>query len=48
MTQLKRFNVDPDVIIPGVLRKFDLPDLERALGPRFRVDSAGARAAVSR
>ena len=42
MTQLKRFKLDPDVIVPGVLRDFDLPDLEKALGPRFRVEPLDA------
>ncbi|HZY63424.1 MAG TPA: acetylxylan esterase [Edaphobacter sp.] len=37
ITELKLNNVSPEVIVPGVLQDFDLPDLIRALGPRFRV-----------
>lgn len=37
ITQLKLNNTSPEVIVPGVLRDFDLPDLTRALGPRFRI-----------
>ena len=37
ITQLKLNKVSPEVIIPGILHDFDLPDLERALGTRFRV-----------
>ena len=37
ITQLKLNKVSPEVIVPGILRDFDLPDLERALGTRFRV-----------
>jgi hypothetical protein len=48
MTQLKLNNVAPDVILPGVLRDFDLPDLEQALGPRFRIESAAAQSTVNK
>ncbi len=42
MAQLTRFNLDPDVVVPGVLRDFDLPDLEKALGPRFSIQPLDA------
>lgn len=38
MTELKLYNLPPAVIVPGILRDLDLPDLERALGPRFRIE----------
>lgn len=41
LTQIKVFKENPDIIIPGVLRDFDLPDLEHALGSRFRIENAG-------
>lgn len=37
IAQLKLNNVSPEVIIPGVLRDFDVPDLIRALGARVRI-----------
>jgi len=37
ITQLKLNNVPAGVIVPGILRDFDLPDLIRALGPHVRV-----------
>jgi cephalosporin-C deacetylase-like acetyl esterase len=37
MTQLRLNNVSPEVIVPGVLRDFDVPDLTRALGSRLRI-----------
>lgn len=46
MTQLKLNNVAPDVILPGVLRDFDLPDLEHALGQRFRIENVALSAAA--
>ena len=46
MTQEKVGNVDPDVIVPGVLRDFDLPDLEKALGPRFHLEQSGTASAA--
>ncbi len=46
MTQEKVGKVDPDVIVPGILRDFDLPDLERALGPGFRIQSHAASSAT--
>ena len=36
ITELKMNNASPEVIVPGVLQDFDLPDLIQALGPRFR------------
>jgi cephalosporin-C deacetylase-like acetyl esterase len=46
MTQEKVGKVDPDVIVPGVLRDFDLPDLEKALGARFRIQPLDAASAA--
>lgn len=37
ITQLKLNKTSPEAIIPGVLHDFDLPDLTRALGSRFRI-----------
>ena len=34
----KKIHIDiPGIVVPGVLQDFDLPDLIRILGPRFRV-----------
>lgn len=38
MTEMKLYNLPPGVIVPGILRDLDLPDLEQALGPRFRIE----------
>ncbi|WP_263419030.1 alpha/beta hydrolase [Terriglobus albidus] len=38
MTQLPLFKISPEVIVPGVLRDFDVPDLTRALGSRVRIE----------
>jgi hypothetical protein len=37
MTQLSLNNMPPEVIVPGILQDFDLPDVIHALGVRFRV-----------
>jgi cephalosporin-C deacetylase-like acetyl esterase len=37
ITQLKLNKTSPEVIVPGILRDFDLPDLTRALGSRFQI-----------
>jgi cephalosporin-C deacetylase-like acetyl esterase len=37
MTEMKLYNLPPGVIVPGILRDLDLPDLEHALGARFRI-----------
>lgn len=37
ITQLRLNNVSPEVIVPGVLRDFDVPDLTRVLGSRLRI-----------
>jgi cephalosporin-C deacetylase-like acetyl esterase len=46
MTQEKVGKADPDVIVPGVLRDFDLPDLEKTLGPRFSIQPLDAASAA--
>lgn len=38
MTELKLYNLPPGVIVPGILRDLDLPDLTKALGARFRIE----------
>jgi len=38
MTEMKLYNLPPGVIVPGILRDLDLPDLEHALGTRFRIE----------
>ena len=37
MTHLPLSKVPAEVIVPGLLRDFDLPDVIRVLGPRYRV-----------
>lgn len=38
ITQLRLNNVSPEVMVPGVLRDFDVPDLTHVLGSRLRVE----------
>lgn len=38
ITQMQLYNLSPEIIVPGVLRDFDLPDITRLLGSRFRVE----------
>ncbi|MBS1800130.1 MAG: acetylxylan esterase [Acidobacteria bacterium] len=42
ITELKLNDVSPSVIVPGILRDLDLPDLTRALGQRFQVKGESA------
>lgn len=37
ITQLSLNHLSPNIIVPGVLRDFDIPDLTKALGLRFHV-----------
>lgn len=38
ITELPLYNLSPEVIVPGVLRDFDIPDMVRLLGSRFHID----------
>lgn len=37
ITQMPLAKVSPEVIVPGILRDFDITDVARIIGPRFRV-----------
>lgn len=48
ITQLPLNNVSAEVIVPGVLRDFDLPDITRVLGSRVRVEPGSQTSALQR
>ncbi|WP_260704091.1 alpha/beta hydrolase [Edaphobacter flagellatus] len=39
ITELPLYNLPPEVIVPGVLRDFDIPDITRLLGSRLHIES---------
>ncbi|HKU26190.1 MAG TPA: hypothetical protein VJQ54_12025, partial [Candidatus Sulfotelmatobacter sp.] len=41
LTREKMHREIADIVVPGVLRDFDLPDLAQMLGSRFRIATAG-------